>query len=157
MRAPDIVKRYETWLFGALLLIGAVVLMPRGASASVPQGARDAAGELRTIAQTLERFRASRGYFPPDSVVGRMPPETRAFFAGEDPFAGLTPVGGQYDYQCPQGAGPVCIAIVGSSFIEPPGVEDAMALDEIIDDGDLHRGNFRVTDGGYAYAFGRRE
>ena len=153
-------SKLETLLTCGLVGVVAVVVIPRYAGAADTSHVDQAHDELVRLADIIKRHSASNGYYPPDSVVGKLPPELRSrvssAFDGRDPFRGLTPIGGQYDYELPTESGPISINIMGSSIIEPPSAEDAVLLDAMIDDGDLLTGNFRVTRGGFAYAFDRK-
>lgn len=134
----------------------AVLVVPRFASAGEDNRAIDTAERLRQIVGAFDRFRASNGYWPPEIDAGRMPPEMRSAFREHNPFAGATPIGGVFDYDNPADGGVLVIAIRASAQHPLPTVADAMALDGLIDDGDLRTGNFRSLGDGYAYAFNRR-
>lgn len=144
-----------------VLLAGAIgglalIAMPRFASAGVDTRVEDCAQQITRITRAFEGYRSSNGYWPPDTVVGQAPPEMRSVFKGDNPFRGMTPIGGQFDYDLPEDAGPICIVIRGGGVVEPPSIEDALALDAQIDDGDLMTGNFRAVTGGFAYAFAKK-
>jgi len=156
MRIPSGFRRIETGIAIGVLAVCAVVFIPRDASASDRSRVRAAGDELRQLADTFRRYRRDNGYYPPDTVVGMRPPEMRSRFSDHNPFQGLTPIGGQYDYEHHDGSPVLSISIVGSEIIAPPTLDDARALDAYIDDGDLRAGNFRAIDGGFTYAFDRK-
>ena len=147
-------------LEGALLVgaLGALTLIaaPRFASAGTDTRVEDCATQIHRISQAFIGYKSSNGYWPPDTVVGQAPPEMRSAFKSNNPFRGMTPIGGQFDYDLPEDSGPICIVIRGGGIVEPPSVEDALVLDEQIDDGDLTTGNFRAVTGGFAYAFAKK-
>ena len=153
-------SKLETLLTCGLVGVIAVVVIPRYASAADTSRIDQTHAELVRLADMFKRFSATNGYYPPDTVVGKLPPEMRTrvsdAFEGRDPFKGITPIGGQYDYELPQENGPISINIIGSTIIDPPSAEDAMLLDAMIDDGDLLTGNFRIIDSGFAFAFDRK-
>jgi len=156
MRIPSGFKRIEAGIAIGVLAVCAVIFIPRGANASEQSRIREVGDELRQMGDSFRQFRRNNGYYPPDTVVGKLPPEMRSRFREDNPFQGLTPIGGQYDYEHRADSDILCVYIVGSSMIEPPTLDDAMALDAYIDDGDLRTGNFRAIDGGFAYAFDRK-
>ena len=149
-------SRFEVGVAVVTLTIIAIVAMPHFANAESESRITACVDQLNRISHAFEYFNASNGYWPPDTVVGKLPPEMRSQFRRDNPFVGETPIGGQYDYELYEDTGAICIAIKGSEFIEPPTLEDAMALDHAIDDGDLRTGNFRKVGNHYAYAFARK-
>jgi hypothetical protein len=152
-------SKLETLLTCGFVGLLALLMIPRYAGAAETSNTQQAHDELIRISGALKQFRAVNGYYPPNISVGKLPPEMRTrikdMFDGRDPFRGLTPIGGQYDYEYAEDGGPISMNIVGSAIIEPPSAEDAMKLDAMIDDGDLLSGNFRVIDNGFAFAFDR--
>jgi hypothetical protein len=147
--------RFEIVVVSVVLAVLGFVFVPYFAEAESSTRISTCADQLDRITQAFDVFHASNGYWPPDTVVGKLPPEMRSVFKGENPFQGETPIGGQFDYELLDDTGVVCIVIRGSGIIEPPALDDAMALDEWMDDGDLRSGNFRKVADGYALAFSR--
>lgn len=149
-------SRFEVIVAFVTLALIAVIAAPKFASAESQSRVAACAEQLHRIERAFEFFHASNGYWPPDTVVGKLPPEMRSLFKDDNPFQGVTPIGGQYDYELMTDSGAICIVIKGSEIIEPPTLEDAMALDAEIDDGDLRTGNFRRVGNDYAYAFAKK-
>lgn len=149
--------RFEIVVVSVVLTVLGFVFVPYYAAAESDTRVSTCADQMHRITQGFDVFHASNGYWPPDTVVGKLPPEMRSFFKGENPFLGETPIGGQYDYELLEDSGVVCIVIRGAGIIEPPTIEDAMALDAYMDDGDLRSGNFRAVPGGFALAFNRHD
>ncbi len=149
-------SRFEIGLCVIVLGTLAVVALPHFVRAESDTRISACANQLERLSQAFSYFQATNGYWPPDTVVGKLPPEMRSMLKSENPFEGETPIGGQYDYENKKDLGAICIVIRGSNFIEPPTIEDAEALDTYIDDGNLRSGNFRAVEGGYAYAFDRK-
>lgn len=134
----------------------AVIVVPRFAGAGEDNRAFKAAEDLQQIAGSFDRFRASNGYWPPEIGPGQMPPEMRSAFRDFNPFAQPTPIGGLYDYDNAKDEGAVIIAIKTASGTAAPNVDDARAIDALLDDGNLRTGNFRAMSDGYAFAFNRK-
>lgn len=149
-------SRFEVVIAVATLALLAFIAAPKFASAESQSRITACVEQLQRIERAFEYFNASNGYWPPDTVVGKLPPEMRSLFKDDNPFQGLTPIGGQYDYELFEDTGAICIVIKGSELIEPPTLDDAMALDAELDDGDLRTGNFRLVGDDFAYAFAKK-
>ena len=135
----------------------AVLVVPRLASAEEDSRIAAAAEDLQRISQAFEYYRSNHGYWPPDTAVGRMPPEMRPVFKNGDPFEKLCPIGGVYDYENVRSQKHISIRIRSTMQVQAPQMVDAQALDEYLDDGVLNTGKFRSTSGGgYTYSFAKR-
>lgn len=149
-------SRFEIVVVALVMGVLGYIFLPHLVRAESDTRISSCADQLQRITQAFDVYRASNGYWPPDTVLGTLPPEMRSSFKGENPFQGETPIGGQYDYELLEDSGVVCIVIRGSNLIDAPEIDDAMALDLLIDDGDLRSGNFRAVPNGYAYAFAKK-
>ena len=150
-------SRFEIAVVAIVMGLLGFIFLPHFARAESNTRVSTCADQLQRMAKAFDVYRATKGYWPPDTVVGKLPPEMRSSFKGENPFQGETPIGGQYDYELLQDSGVVCIMIRGSKIVAAPEIDDAMALDLMIDDGDLRSGNFRAVPNGYAFAFNRHD
>lgn len=139
-----------------VLAVLAAMFIPRIAGAQEDTRVVATARDLGIIARAFEYYKANNGYWPVDSEPGRMPPEMRGLFKQTNPFDAHAPLGGVYNYEYSKSSPAVIIAITGTEAHPAPTLEDALALDVHMDDGNLLTGNFRSGNKGYEYAFSRK-
>ncbi len=144
-------RAYEYGLVVVVLAVIGALIAPRFASASEQANVVSAADDMRAIAEALNEFHSTHGYYPSDMPVGRIPPEIRYRFE-KNIFEQASPIGGIYDYQNTDSKAPKEIVIRSTLTTPAPTIVDAQALDALIDDGVLNSGRFRSTaDGGYTF------
>lgn len=135
----------------------AMIIAPRFATAHTSTKISAVAEDLHKITEAIEYFKAANGYWPPDTAVGKMPPEIQSKLKGDELFEKPTPIGGIYDYENVKSFDTIRIRIRSTLTTEPPSIVDAQLLDAYIDDGVLTTGTFRSTvGGGYVYIFIKR-
>ncbi len=138
--------------FTLVEIIVVVVVIGILAAVAVPKfvGAREqtaiaaAAEDLKAIELAADMYNAMHGAFPPDVNRTREVEGLAPFFKGENPFAKPCPIGGAYDWEGPPRWNPPQVSIRknGSNIYSD---EDAQALDEHFDDGDLNTGRLRKS------------
>ena len=110
--------------------------------------------DILAISKALEHHNTNYGYWPAETTVGSLPPEIKAQFKGEDPFAKACPIGSVYDYDhqvAGDGRRIISISIKSSLNMPAPTIVDALELDAYLDDGVLNSGRFRSVLHGYSY------
>jgi len=135
----------------------AAIIAPRFASAKSVTKITTAAQDIQRIVDAIMLYHANSGYWPPDTATGKIPPEIRRQFKGDDPFVKPTPIGGIFDYDNLKASDTIGITIRETMTTRAPTIADAQALDAYLDDGILNKGDFRSTyKGGYTYTFSVR-
>lgn len=101
-----------------------------------------AASELRSFGTAFLAYNYTTGGFPPDSH-NELPPGMEEYLASAV-FNRPTPLGGRYNWEGPDG-----YPYAGISLFEPTAPQSAIvALDALLDDGDLNSGRFRIMSNG---------
>ncbi|MEM0912245.1 MAG: prepilin-type N-terminal cleavage/methylation domain-containing protein [Pseudomonadota bacterium] len=101
------------------------------------------ANQLGQFSRAFVEWRAINGRFPNDSHI-ILPPDAPDLSINSDQWAATTQLGGNWNWEGPDGYAYAGISIVGATAPE----EDMMAFDFIVDNGDLSSGRFRRTSGG---------
>ena len=105
------------------------------------------AAEMRNIAEAFLSYKLATGFFPPDSFL--FPPEMVDYL---DPalWTDGTPIGGTYNWE-----GPNNFAYAGVSIYPPDAApnEEYEMIDNILDDGNLATGRFKIGSNGRATFF----
>lgn len=130
----------------------AAIAIPNFLRAQAKSKVSRTAADLRTFETAFLDFAADTGDFPPDSHLDA--PHHLANGVGIEEYVPVevwvreTPLGGHYNWE-----GPDRYPYAGIAFFEPSApVEQMLSLDEVLDDGDLGTGSFRLTDNGrYTY------
>ena len=135
----------------------AAIIAPQFASAKSDTKITSTAQDIQRIIDAITLYHANSGYWPPDTATGKIPPEIRNQFKGDDPFLKPTPIGGVFDYDNKKKGHAIAITIKATLTTPAPSIADAQALDDYIDDGILNQGDFRSTfKGAYTYTFSVR-
>ncbi|GHC04423.1 hypothetical protein GCM10007047_21450 [Cerasicoccus arenae] len=105
------------------------------------------ANDLRQFSGAFETYSLENGVWPPDVNQGILPPEMVGYIV-IDKFESGTIYGGNYDWE-----GPGAFSFIAGVSIRSSNLEDeqAIGIDEILDDGDLSTGKFRNISGAYVY------
>lgn len=101
-----------------------------------------AASELRSFGTAFMAYNYTTGTYPPDSH-NELPPGMEDFVSSSV-FNRPTPLGGRYNWEGPDGYAYAGISISDSSASQ----SSFLALDKLLDDGDLNAGRFRVMSNG---------
>lgn len=126
----------------------AALAMPAFQKARIRTQNTRLANDLRLFKGAFESYNLEFGAWPPDLGQGTLPPEMVGYIVA-DKFEVTTVVGGEYDWE-----GPGVFSFTGVSLRDTHLTnEQAIALDELMDDGDLGTGNFQFRDGVYAAVF----
>ena len=103
------------------------------------------AQELRALSDAFFGYYAGRGQYPPDSHAA-LPPGMDEFINPQI-WADETPIGGNYNWEGPDNYPYAGIAIFPPDAVP---VADLTILDNMLDDGDLSTGKFRLGTNGRA-------
>jgi hypothetical protein len=133
------------------MAIGSIVItaaIPKVKQAEQESRATIIVSDLRTFVTAFEAYAQEKGTWPAETAAGVMPTEM-ADRLGTTGWLRLTPLGGQYNWENNQLHGGVRYraAISVSETAAAPLVvnsEMLLAIDRIIDDGNLATGSFRT-------------
>lgn len=106
------------------------------------------ASDLRTFATAFEAYAQEKGSFPPEANAGVLPPEMADRLSSTG-WLRPTPIGGQYNWENGQMHGgaryraAISISETETSPLEVH-AERLLAIDRLMDDGNLSTGNFRT-------------
>ena len=156
-RSQSVAKRQFSRRRGGFTLIEiliVVIILGILASIVIPQFAR-ASGDssnatfvhdIKLLARLVAVQQHHSGDWPADQQPGVFPPEMTGKIDPGD-WAETTPIGGQWDYDRD------VFGIVAAVSVETPQRTPAemLAIDRLIDDGDLTTGAFRQRVNGYMY------
>ncbi len=128
-------------------LLGALA-MPRVKKFQNAGRAAVIASDLRTFAAAFESYANENGAFPAETAAGVLPPEMTDRL-GSSGWLRVTPIGGQYNWENNQMHGGVryrAALSISETALAPLEVNADMlqAIDNLIDDGNLAKGNFRT-------------
>jgi type II secretory pathway pseudopilin PulG len=128
------------------LLVSAMI--PSVKRHQIASAAAVVASDLRTFATAFEGYAQEKGGFPAETAAGEMPPEMMDRL-GKVGWQRVTPMGGQYNWENNQmhGGTRYRAAIAISETEKAPLVvneEMLLAIDKLIDDGNLSTGIFRT-------------
>ncbi len=106
------------------------------------------ANDIKVFGDAFDLYALERGGYPPDSHLVLPTPALEEYLNSEK-WAEETAVGGNYNWEGPDSYPYAGISIYGTSAPE----ETMRNLDEILDDGDLNSGMFRLVaaNGRYTY------
>lgn len=155
-RSVQAARRGATAAFSLVEIMMVVAIISVLASLAVPSAKRYQlnsratviASDLRTFAGIFEAYAQENGSFPAESAPGEVP-TGMADRLGVTDWQRVTPLGGHYNWENNQQHGGVryraaiCISETSSSPIEV-NADMLLAIDRIIDDGDLTTGSFRT-------------
>lgn len=132
----------------AIISVLASLAIPGTKRYQIASRASVVASDLRTFAAAFDAYAQETGSFPPDTAPGQMPPEM-ADRLGKIGWTRVTPMGGQYNWESNQLHGGVryrAAMCISESATAPLVVNEDMlvAIDKLIDDGNLATGNFRT-------------
>jgi len=118
-----------------ILNVLAALVVPLASNASTKSRQTAAATNLKMIGDAAIRYRVDHSDWPPDVHGGIWP----ASFTGYLPKFDFqkTPVGGRYDWDHPSNWH------IGATIRSVPDPDDVLAIDALLDDGDLSKGNVR--------------
>ncbi len=101
------------------------------------------AAEMRNLSTAFVAYLAAYGQYPPDSHL-ELPPGMDSFI-NPSIWANETPIGGNYNWEGPDGYDYAAISIFSAGGLKP---EEVRLLDSLLDDGNVGTGRFRVTANG---------
>jgi type II secretory pathway pseudopilin PulG len=133
------------------MAIGSIVIsaaVPKVKKAELESRATIVVSDLRTFSAAFEAYAQERGGWPGEVNAGVMPPEM-AERLGPTGWLRPSPLGGQYNWEANQMHGGVRYrAALSISATEKADLvvneELLLAIDRILDDGNLATGNFRT-------------
>lgn len=133
------------------MAIGSIVIsaaIPKVKKAEAESRATVVVSDLRTFAAAFEAYAQERGGWPAETNAGALPTEM-ADRLGTTGWLRVSPMGGQYNWESNQVHGGVryqaALSISSTELSELVVNEDLLlAIDRIMDDGDLSTGNFRT-------------
>jgi len=129
-------------IIGLLSIIGLPNMLQAGQASRDKRFARN----VVTAAHAFLQFSLMTGDYPPDNLPAQMPIGMEGYLS-RFPWEQDTAIGGQWDWDYN-----VFGVIAGVSVKSPNRTAEQMrAIDEVIDDGSLDSGIFRVRSGGYIY------
>lgn len=103
--------------------------------------------DLRVFAAAFDTYSHERGSWPAESAAGVLPPEMVDRLE-KTAWERVTPIGGHYDWDYKQTHTGVITAVIQiSETSSAPIVQDIEmweAVDQVMDDGNLNTGNFRI-------------
>ena len=103
---------------------------------------------LGNWSREFRRWEQANGRFPNDSHIGLPEEAVRTLNILQAEWQAETALGGNWNWEGPDGYSYACIAIVGATAT----VQDIAQLDYVLDDGNLETGSFRQTPNGrYTY------
>jgi prepilin-type N-terminal cleavage/methylation domain-containing protein len=100
------------------------------------------ATELKSLATAFVAYKAEHGVYPPDSHL-TLPPGMATYIKASI-WADGTPIGGTYNWEGPDGYPYAGLAIFGSGATQ----QTLETLDNMLDDGNLAVGKFRLGTSG---------
>ena len=129
----------------AIIGILAVIAVPAFSAHRERAILRQVASDLRTFGRAFRIYEMEYGIFPPDSHLDapyHLPPGSgMEAYLPLDAWVNPTPVGGNYNWEGPNG-----YPYAGISLFATSADQSVMQrLDRMMDDGDLTTGNFRRT------------
>ena len=132
----------------AIISVLASLAIPSAKRYQIASRASVVASDLRTFAAAFDAYAQEAGSFPPDAAPGQIPPEM-ADRLGKVGWERVTPLGGQYNWEGNQRHGGVryrAAICISEGATTPLVVNEDMlvAIDKLIDDGDLATGHFRT-------------
>jgi len=137
-------------------VIGLLAVLAIPAVLKARRRAQNAAfvNDLRVFTDAgFAQYAITYGNYPADEVPGVLPAGVGDFLPSGTTWAGVTPIGGQWDWDRAASMGDTiygCYA--GLSVVNPSRTSVQMAdIDAQIDDGNIGTGRFRQRTGGYIY------
>lgn len=138
----------ELMMVLAILGVLASVALPVYADYSTRARLVETAIRLGNWSREFRRWELANGRFPNDSHIGLPAEAARTLNILEADWLAPTELGGNWNWEGPDGYSYAGIAIVGATAP----VQDIQQLDYILDDGNLETGSFRQTPNGrYTY------
>lgn len=133
----------------AIIGIIASLAIPSISKVNDSASATAVAANLVNFAKAFRAYEKLEGNWPPDNIVGTMPPGVgMENYISESVFEGTTSVGGRFNWEGPEVHSYAAVSIQGSSAP----TEILTRVDEILDDGNLSSGYFlRTPNGRYTY------
>ncbi len=132
----------------ATLIIGVLASLAMPALQRTLQATRVSAvaNDLRTFAAAFQHYAQQNGHYPPDADIGVMPPLMEGSL-GTSSWTHVTPIGGYYNWEYNRiSAGVQYRAGIGIRTKLPSSVTTdrtlLLAIDRLIDDGNLATGSF---------------
>ncbi len=139
-------------LLVVVVIIGiiAAIAIPQYSSFRNSSFAASAASDLKGFRLAFESYAAENGDFPNDSHIVLPPGTGIDNLIDNTHWLATTPVGGNYNWEGPDGYPYAGVAILGATADS-----STMAkLDAMLDDGNLASGSFRITPNGrHTYIF----
>lgn len=138
----------EIMMVVAIISLLASLAVPSAKRYQLNSRATVIASDLRTFAGVFEAYAQENGSFPAESAPGEVP-AGMADRLGVTDWQRVTPLGGQYNWENNQQHGGVryraaiCISETSAAPLEV-NADMLLAIDKIIDDGDLTTGSFRT-------------
>ena len=132
----------------AIISVLASLAVPSAKRYQTASRATVVASDLRTFAAAFNAYAQEKGGFPAETDPGVLPPEM-AGRLNQSAWERVTPMGGQYNWESDQMHGGVrykAAICVSESASAPLTVNEEMllAIDKMIDDGNLATGSFRT-------------
>ena len=130
----------------------AAMVIPKFASAQQETTVAATAEDLRVIARALTLYQGVHGSYPPGGSRADDAEALETFFKGTSPFEIQSPIGGVYDYDGYTPGVPISVSIIqdGSNRYS---FEQAIELDEYLDNGDLGSGKLMEVGDKLRYRF----
>jgi type II secretory pathway pseudopilin PulG len=132
----------------ATLIIGvmASLAMPALKRTIISTRASAVANDLRTFAAAFQSYEQQNGRYPPEAGIGVLPPLMSGHL-DQSAWLGVTPIGGRYNWEYNRTTGGVRYrAAIGIRTQRTARVTTdralLLAVDRLIDNGDLSSGNF---------------
>jgi type II secretory pathway pseudopilin PulG len=131
-----------------ILSITIAAVVPRITSTKRQALATSVGNDLRTFAAAFDTYAQEKGSFPPEVEAGVVPPEMIDRL-NNSAWLRITPIGGHYNWDFNQmHQGVRYRAVIAINDTEgapvPEDVDLWLAIDKVIDDGNLNTGNFRL-------------
>ena len=105
------------------------------------------ANDLRVFAAAFDTYAHEKGGWPAEAAAGVLPPEMVDRLE-KTAWERVTPIGGHYNWDYKQTHGGVITAVIEiSDTASAPVIQDVdlwVAVDRVMDDGNLNTGNFRI-------------
>lgn len=138
----------ELMMVTAIVGVLASVALPVYADYSTRARLVETAMRLGNWSREFRRWEQANDRFPNDSHIGLPAEAARTLNIIESEWMAPTALGGNWNWEGPDGYSYAGIAIVGATAT----VQDIAQLDYILDDGDLETGDFLQTPNGrYTY------